>query len=197
MRKPTLTLDGRFRGCCPQPCACPSPKSAVGHPYKPFSFASSIGLPQPHGTLELDEIFYDPMLRYVLLKAPVPASTGSSARPSPEASPHSPAPPLTAREANSCRPTSNLFPRGVVPQPQPLSGVGEIKEKPAGEVRSEFGMIILCIHTILTPSGPAAPPGRDWSERGEASPKLRSTLDAPSPVVLRPSPCTCANPRPG
>lgn len=124
------------------------------------------------------------MLRYVLLKAPVPASTGSSARPNPEASCPSPPPPLTARKADSCHPTSNLFPCRVVPQPQPLSGVGEIKENPAGEVRSEFRMIILCIHTILTPSGPAAPPGRDWSERGGASPKLHSTLDAPSPVVL-------------
>lgn len=82
-RKPTLTPDGRFRGYCPQPCACPSPKSATGHPCKPFSFASSTGLPQPHGTLELDEILYDPMLRYVLLNAPVPGSAGSCASPIP------------------------------------------------------------------------------------------------------------------
>lgn len=169
MRKPTLTLDGRFRGCCPQPCACPSPKSAIGHPYQPFSFASSTGLPQPHGTLELDEIFYDLMLRYVLLKVPMPTSTGSSARPNPGTS-HS-------QGGRQLPPSSNLFPCRVVSQPQLLSGVGEIKENPAGEVRSEFRMIILCIHAILTPSGPAAPPGRDWSERGGASPKLHSTLD--------------------
>ena len=94
----------------PQLVPAPTPKQPQGTPYKPFSFARPTGLPHPHGSLELDEIFYDPTLRYVLLKAPVLASAGTSARPSPGASSPSPPPPLTARGGRRLPPHCHLLP---------------------------------------------------------------------------------------
>lgn len=107
------------------PATCPAlaPRQPQGTPYKPFSFASPTGLPHPHGSLELDEIFNDPTPRYVLLKAPALASVGTSARRSPGASSPSKPPPLTARGGRRLPPPS-LTERG--PQPGCPAGKGRL-----------------------------------------------------------------------
>lgn len=99
MRKPplTLTLDPRLAvavgdpdcGSAPLLVASPPQAQLQDTPSKPLASASPIGLPHPHGTPELNEIFYDPTLHYVLLKELVLASAGTAAGPRPEASsPH-------------------------------------------------------------------------------------------------------------
>ena len=72
-------------------CPVPTPSQPQASLCKRFSSACPADLPCPRGSLELDKIFYDPTLRYALLKAPMLASAGASARPSLGAS--SPKPP--------------------------------------------------------------------------------------------------------
>lgn len=72
-------------------CSVPTPSQPQASLCKPFSSAC-LQSALPHGSLELDKIFYDPTLRYALLKAPMLASAGASARPVLELPPQTPAP---------------------------------------------------------------------------------------------------------
>ena len=102
-------------------CPVPTPSQPQGSLCKPFSSACPADLPRPHGSLELDKILYDPTLGYDLLKAPVLASAGASARPGLGASspPRTPPHPTTASQgwwgAHSCHPTPTSSPHRAGP----------------------------------------------------------------------------------
>ena len=137
---PLHASPGPDRWVPPLPaCPVPTPSQPQGSLCKPFSSACPADLPRPHGSLELDKILYDPTLGYALLKAPVLASAGASARPglgasSPPHTPLTPPPPLRAGggpTAATPPPPPPLTEQG----PQPGCPVHETEGKPAGQGR--------------------------------------------------------------
>lgn len=82
----SLDSDGGSTTSLGLPSTAPSTAAQPqGTTYKAISPSSPAAQPHTQRSLELNEIFYDPTLRYVLLKAPVLASAGTAAMPCPEA----------------------------------------------------------------------------------------------------------------
>lgn len=145
-------------GCCPEPCPAPPPAQPQGTPLIPSPYQPSWP-PHPPGSLGLEKILYDPMLRYVLLKVPMPASMVTSARLHPGAPSPSPSP--SPPPTSGCQAVRQLHTTATPSLPE--QGPGQAvrgpcdKENPADKDRLETqDDDPVCSHT---PPGPAAPPG--------------------------------------